>query len=308
VRPELIKADACDSVPPHPVPASTIEPAGATPSVKERTDSMLDVHPPHEAIHTRKGFILHIATITIGLLIAIGLEQTVEYFHHRSVMRETREALAEEKQENIRRFRENIARHVMMMGYLHNNLRIFEYLREHPGTPQEKLPGVLYWTIGALEPLETAWSTAQQTNSLILLPRAEVNALTEMYAKLEYSWHIYQPLFNAMARGADYFTRTADVSTISPAEINIEIDRIMGIQAMEAVYGDTLSWVGRLPDFGPVPDYWQMLPFYHMHEYYQWVAAHPEVAAQSDADLDAAKAHAGLPAETPDIRSMLLHK
>jgi hypothetical protein len=77
---------------------------------------------------------------------------------------------------------------------------------------------------------------------------------------------------------------------------------------MEAVYGDTLSWVGRLPDFGPVPDYWQMLPFYHMHEYYQWVAAHPEVAVQSDADLDAAKAHAGLPADTPDIRSRLLHK
>jgi hypothetical protein len=39
---------------------------------------MLDVHPPHEAIHTWKGFFIHIATIVIGLLIAIGLEQTVE--------------------------------------------------------------------------------------------------------------------------------------------------------------------------------------------------------------------------------------
>jgi hypothetical protein len=110
------------------------------------------------------------------------------------------------------------------------------------------------------------------------MPRAEVNTLTEMYAKLEYSWHVYHPIFNALARSADYFTRTADASSLAPAEINAEIDQLKGIQAMEAVYGDTLSWVGRLPDFGPVPDYRQMLPFYHMHEYNQWVASHREVA------------------------------
>jgi hypothetical protein len=269
---------------------------------------MLDVHPPHEGIQTRKGFVLHIATITIGLLIAIGLEQTVEFFHHLSVVRETRRALEEEKQENIRRFHKNVATHVMLMGYLHNNMRIFEYLREHPGTPQEQLPGVLYWTIGTLQPAEAAWSTAKQTSSLSLMPRAEVNALTEMYSKLDYSWNVYQPIFSALARSADYFTRTADASSLSPAEIDAELAQLGSIQAMEAVYGDTLSGVGVLPDFGPVPDYWQMLPFHHMHEYYQWVAAHPEVAARSDADLDAAKAHAGLPADTPDIRSSLRRK
>jgi hypothetical protein len=44
---------------------------------------MLDVHPPHEAAHTWRDFLIHIATIVVGLLIAIGLEQTVEFFHHR---------------------------------------------------------------------------------------------------------------------------------------------------------------------------------------------------------------------------------
>lgn len=44
---------------------------------------MLDFHPPHESVHTLKSFLIHIATIVIGLLIAIGLEQTVERFHHR---------------------------------------------------------------------------------------------------------------------------------------------------------------------------------------------------------------------------------
>jgi hypothetical protein len=44
---------------------------------------MLDVHAPHEAIQTWKAFFFHIATIRSGLLIAIGLEQTVETLHHR---------------------------------------------------------------------------------------------------------------------------------------------------------------------------------------------------------------------------------
>ena len=42
---------------------------------------MLDVHPPHAPTHTWKDFFIHIATIVIGLLIAVGLEQTVEAIH-----------------------------------------------------------------------------------------------------------------------------------------------------------------------------------------------------------------------------------
>ena len=43
---------------------------------------MIDVHPPHHAAATRREFFTHIATIVIGLLIAIGLEQSVEALHH----------------------------------------------------------------------------------------------------------------------------------------------------------------------------------------------------------------------------------
>ncbi|MEI6466236.1 MAG: hypothetical protein WCQ89_16035 [Verrucomicrobiota bacterium] len=42
-----------------------------------------EVHPPGGSVHTWKDFLVHIVTITVGLLIAVGIEQTVEYFHHR---------------------------------------------------------------------------------------------------------------------------------------------------------------------------------------------------------------------------------
>jgi hypothetical protein len=52
-------------------------------STPEIAVPMLDVHPPHESIHTWRSFFIHIATIVIGLFIAVGIEQTVEVFHHR---------------------------------------------------------------------------------------------------------------------------------------------------------------------------------------------------------------------------------
>jgi hypothetical protein len=54
--------------------------AGSTPEI---STPMFDVHAPHQIIHTWKDFLIHIAAITIGLLLAVGLEQTVEYVHRR---------------------------------------------------------------------------------------------------------------------------------------------------------------------------------------------------------------------------------
>ena len=37
----------------------------------------MDVHAPHEPIHTWRDFFIHLITITVGLLIAISLEGMV---------------------------------------------------------------------------------------------------------------------------------------------------------------------------------------------------------------------------------------
>ena len=57
---------------------------------------MLDVHPPHEAAHSWKDFFIHIATIVVGLLIAVALEQSVEAFHAAHERSDLRAALQRE--------------------------------------------------------------------------------------------------------------------------------------------------------------------------------------------------------------------
>jgi hypothetical protein len=63
---------------------------------------MLDVHPPHAPMHSWKDFFIHIATITIGLLIAVSLEQTVEVIHHHHQLRELNEALQQDNEKALR--------------------------------------------------------------------------------------------------------------------------------------------------------------------------------------------------------------
>jgi hypothetical protein len=53
---------------------------------------MIDIHPPQKSDHTWKDFFLHIGTIAVGILIAIGLEQTVELIHEHHQRIELRKA------------------------------------------------------------------------------------------------------------------------------------------------------------------------------------------------------------------------
>jgi hypothetical protein len=59
--------------------AASIPAASSNP---EKPKPMHEVHAPHQTIHSWKDFLVHIAAIAMGLLMAIGLEQTVEHFHH----------------------------------------------------------------------------------------------------------------------------------------------------------------------------------------------------------------------------------
>ena len=96
----------------QPIPAESLlatpEPAQPTPSSvafellpHEEPTVMLDVHPPHHTVNTWRDFFIHIATIVIGLLIAVGLEQTVEAIHHRNLAGEAHENIQREIEDNI---------------------------------------------------------------------------------------------------------------------------------------------------------------------------------------------------------------
>jgi hypothetical protein len=60
----------------------------------------MEIHPPHQAIQSWREFLLHMTTIVLGILIAIGLEQAVGWVHHRQERSQLQKELREEAEKN----------------------------------------------------------------------------------------------------------------------------------------------------------------------------------------------------------------
>ena len=145
---------------------------------------MIDVHPPHEAAHSWKDFLIHISTIVIGLLIAIGLEQTVEWVHHRHQVAETRQALREERAHNIQQFGHRTKTFRLETVRFQKNLEVLDYVQKHPGSKPASWPGNINWHsfVGAYS--DSAWQTAQHDNVTALMPQDEVRKDQLLYVQL----------------------------------------------------------------------------------------------------------------------------
>jgi len=90
---------------------------------------MLDVHPSHHPTRTWGDFFIHIATIVIGLLIAIALEQTVEHLHHRHQATEMADKLRAESLENRRIVEFNIANCDQAISAIDQDMRTLENMK-----------------------------------------------------------------------------------------------------------------------------------------------------------------------------------
>ena len=137
---------------------------------------MLDVHPPHETVHSWKDFLIHMSAICLGLLIAIGLEQTVEYLHHRHLAAEARRALLAERSQNEIANEMNIFTTQRHQRDLQHDLAILHALRARQPLPTGPFivehPRYLY--------LEDEWHKVHQSGT--------INYLTENLGPIDYRY------------------------------------------------------------------------------------------------------------------------
>jgi hypothetical protein len=130
---------------------------------------MLDVHPPHESVRTWKSFLIHIATIVIGLLIAIGLEQTVEHFHHRHLAHEARKRLLDEVKTNGETAKSDAYAVRMHEKHLRDALQVLERARSHAVLPADHIITARPWRpVGV-----AAWKIARDSGAAGYLSAAE---------------------------------------------------------------------------------------------------------------------------------------
>ena len=153
---------------------------------------MLDVHPPHQAAHTWKDFFIHIATICVGLLIAIGLEQTVEAIHHHHQREFLEEQMLHEAEGNLKIIKPQIEYSRQLIDSLLAREKALEdapadgngvQVKFPTNSPSISDPPIL------ISPSRGTWTVATTAGTIALLPPelAKVYARVDLTAEFEKS-------------------------------------------------------------------------------------------------------------------------
>lgn len=141
----------------------------------------LDVHPPHEPIHSWRDFFLHLATITVGLLIALGLEAAVESLHHRHVVEVARENIHKEIERNHNAATGNLTNVDANKKSMQADLDQLRILRKDPTTKGLSTSYAFIWSSFN----ESAWLSARDSGALTYMPIDEVQRYADLYNQQE---------------------------------------------------------------------------------------------------------------------------
>jgi hypothetical protein len=138
---------------------------------------MLEVHAPHQTVHTWKDFVVHIATIVVGLVIAVGLEQSVEAVHHRHERSELREKLHRESVQILKNARVTdaaLAYHQDWLGHRIEQVKAAVWRKMPLAGPSAFSKPIFDYPDDAL------WRSAKISGLVERLSTDEINAYSEV--------------------------------------------------------------------------------------------------------------------------------
>jgi len=142
---------------------------------------MIDIHPAHHAATTWRDFFIHIATIVLGLLIAIGLEQSVEHLHHLNQIHQMKLALRVESLENRHVVADDLATIAAADRFAASNIALLQQLRD-PG-PHAPLALTAFPEDSLFAPVDPAWLGMRDSALIALVP----HQLSDNYWKLDFT-------------------------------------------------------------------------------------------------------------------------
>jgi hypothetical protein len=144
----------------------------------QEDNSMLDVHAPHESVHGWRDFLLHLVTITIGLVIALGLEGCVEWQHHRHLVHEAEHSLHTEIQNNANNLAGIATSIHAEQASLKHDLQVLDLLiKDHKLPPDQYM--AIDFRISGFD--SVSWNTAQSTGALAYMDYASAQEYSGIY-------------------------------------------------------------------------------------------------------------------------------
>jgi hypothetical protein len=184
----------------------------------------MEIHPREHPILTLKEFLVHIGTVTIGILIALSLEGLLEWNHHRHLVHEARENIRAELVDNQRELANHLKLTLKNREGQENVLKwIHDVQRDHK-SPIHSLEIGFH----RAELNNTSWSTAQAVGALSLMDYKEVKKNAAVYELQDEFLRLQTRAEDAEIGAMTYFTGRSDPEASSKEELADEENRIVG--------------------------------------------------------------------------------
>jgi hypothetical protein len=139
----------------------------------EQAAPMIDIHPPHHSVSTRREFFVHLFIVVLGILIAIGLEQTVEAIHHAQERRALIESFHHECADNLKVFDRDLALVHQNIAWERTSLAALRNAKPQGGAITVTMasgPNGGGPNGGMHAPSRSVWSVAKSSGKVELLP------------------------------------------------------------------------------------------------------------------------------------------
>jgi hypothetical protein len=259
----------------------------------------MEVHPPHHRVDNWRDALVHVALITVGLLIALGLESAASWMHHRHQRDEAMRAIAAELERNRESVNNDLRSFRGEAVAYRSDLDAFVYLGRHPGTAEDRLPTAIRWLI-IRDPISvSAWNTAHESGVIAYFDPAEARRFDHLYDYFRKIDSAQADLVQAVMNARAYQLLDSDASHLSATQAQEQVQLCK--QLLRAHYLVGLQLANLASEFPEFPS----LGFDELHaQFAAPVAETPELKRLREHLRDEMKkardkAPAGAPAKPP---------
>ncbi|MDR3702940.1 MAG: hypothetical protein P4L56_25060 [Candidatus Sulfopaludibacter sp.] len=137
----------------------------------------MEIHAPHEPILSFREFLVHLSMVTVGILIALALEQSVEAYHHHELAEEAKANMTTEIADNKRELDNHLTGLDKIQKQRDDDIRVVDQLLAHQHLRE------LTIGLGFSGPTlnSASWTTASSVGALAYMEYGTVKRFAEVY-------------------------------------------------------------------------------------------------------------------------------
>jgi hypothetical protein len=166
----------------------------------------MEIHSPEHPITSVRQFLIHLVIVTVGILIALSLEGLLEWNHHRHLVREARENIRSEIEDNQREISVHLADTAQTRK---DHQTVLKWIADITKSRKSSV-GTLALSFKRAELSNTSWSTAQAVGALALMDYSEVKRDTDIYRLQEEFIRLESRAEDSAISAMSFFTASQD--------------------------------------------------------------------------------------------------